>query len=217
MADNGVFSYSNSDHARPAEQPAPEQAAAFKQQAVKPASADQAQTPQTPFAYAETNKVEPKGAALEHLPDDMRKAREQRQAESLFSAQKQYGDAGIEDGLATVAELNDEQRVAAAAEWREAFADLDLSDAQARDVVALTRAAKASPPDETAEAAWQAEASDALRRIYGTGAEQALADARDWVSRMGLTDVLNETRMGNHPRVILLACEKARQAKARGR
>jgi hypothetical protein len=213
------FSYPNSQHTPPA---APAAAPASAPAPAAPAAASEQPTAEPkPFIYSNTNQPAPQGVPAEELPERVRELREQRKAESFFSAQNDYRDAGLEDAFASVQadEITDEVRAAAASEWKEIFADHNYSAAEAREAVSIARELAANPPDEVTEAKWQAEAWTALRAQYGDkGAQEALDLAKQLVARdPRVAAVLEHTRLGNHPKIIQQLVAKARSERGRGK
>lgn len=210
------FSYPNSTHAQCASDPPAAQAPTAKPVASDP--------PADPLADAAAviyrDKPKPKGAPADQVPPVVRDLREQDDARKMFSPQNDYRDSGLEDALAGVAEVADDVKAAAAAEYREIFADNGLNTTEARDVVSLARELVANPPDETTQQTWQADGWKDLVRTYGgeKGATEALELAKRLVMRdPRVAQLLDHTRLGNHPRIIKLMVEKARSERSRGR
>lgn len=195
---SGVFSYPNSDHA-------PE----------TPASAADAGPAEWPSAA-----TEPKTSAQQdqdHLPDAVRELRGQR--EGWHKPENDYRDAGLEDAFGAFG-LSDQELQGVVGEYKQIFADHGFTTTDAREVMDLARTVIDNPPDAETESTWQTEAWNELVKTSGgvKGAREALQLAQRLVQRdPRVAALLEATRLGNHPRMILKMAEKARQERARGR
>jgi MoxR-like ATPase len=106
---------------------------------------------------------------------------------------------------------------AAAAEFREIFADMELSTNDARGLFEVYQRLPGIPSDAEVSA-WADQSVRALREAYGNGAEEALADARALVARdPRIKAFLNVSGLGSHPKVIVRLAHAARSQRGRGR
>lgn len=128
-------------------------------------------------------------------------------ARRMFSPQVTYRDA-----------VTTPENPELAVELREVFADVQLSEPEARTVMDLGRRTVENPPTDEQVAAWRTESNDVLRREFGGDAGAALADAQQLVARdQFLGRLLEATGLGNHPDVIRTLCTKARSLRLAGR
>jgi len=151
--------------------------------------------------------------------DDAPKTDEDRAA-TLYKESPIHNDAlrvleasALED-LATPEEAR-----AAAASWTPLFDRHGLSATQSAQLAEVAVSVHRSPPDEATIARWQSESRDVLAAEYGpAGAAQALADARLVVdSDPALTKYLNDSGLGNHPRVVAAVAARARELRKAGK
>lgn len=151
----------------------------------------------------------------EELPPEIKSLRDADPARAMFDDRSFYTGAGLDTALK---ELGIEGRAAEAEHktWAGVFADLGLSSQEATDMV--TVGLMDEPTAEVLQG-WPAQAEAALKEQYGDADwQQALADARLLVGRdPRLKDFLNRTQLGNHPRVVKLAAERARTLIASGK
>jgi len=201
-----MLSYPNSVHA---DSPAP----AAPPAAPTPAAPDQVPAESAPLDYPNTDKPLPQGTPALELPDAVRELREADGERKMFSPQVQYRDT-VQDHP----EDNDQVR-AFRAEAREQFADLGLSDQDARDVVGVINAElQAGIPAAETRAQWQEQALNDVVRQYGKDAPARIAEARALVARdPRVQKILDDTGLGSHPRVVALMIERARSERGRGR
>lgn len=149
----------------------------------------------------------------EELPAEVKALREADPVRRIYNDAKTFKDAGIGQALEELGiegeQLQVEQRA-----WAGVMGDMGVSATEATDLVQL---ALMDTPEPAVIEGWAGEAMQGLRDAFGDDADQALADARLLISRdPRVKDFLNRTRMGNHPRVVLLAAERARAAFAAG-
>jgi hypothetical protein len=133
-----------------------------------------------------------------------------------------YGDAVRSIETAMLEQLGSpEEASATAAEWAGAFSEMGLSHQEATLVTEIGISAISTPPSPEIVTQWTEAAKDALVQDYGPrGAHQALADAQRYLARFGtpeLRDVLDMTGLGNHPAIVRVIAQKARQARLEGR
>lgn len=145
-------------------------------------------------------------------------------AERMFDTDPEllFGDAMRDIESAMLEELGDPAEAAAtASQWAGAFSELGLTHQEAVNVTEIGIGAITNPPAPEIVASWTEQAKDALVQDFGPrGAHQALVDAQAFVTRFGspeLRDVLNATGLGNHPQVVRVIAQKARQARLEGR
>ena len=133
-----------------------------------------------------------------------------------------YGDAVRSIETVMLEQLGSpEEASATAAEWAGAFSEMGLSHQEAALVTEIGISAISTPPSPETVTQWTEAARDALVQDYGPrGAHQALQDAQRYLGRFGtpeLRDVLDMTGLGNHPSVVRVIAQKARQARLEGR
>jgi hypothetical protein len=130
------------------------------------------------------------------------------------------------DALISASPLNgltpaqlDEIRPVVVSELHRMYADSGLTHEEAQlveRVIVDVRANQHKATPETDAANAQAAVQQLVER-YGDDAEKALADARAFVKRdPRIGKMLDTSRAGNDPRMVLLAVEAARRARARG-
>lgn len=143
------------------------------------------------------------------VPEHIAQLRKADPARQMFSPQKQYVDVFGRD---TPLDIDPRVHAAVLAESREIFADFELSDVEARDVVGWIRRGEATG-EQVDE--WNREAEGELRRVYGANADQALADARALAARDPRVGQILDA-FGAPPRIVLLLAEKARSLRGAG-
>lgn len=93
-----------------------------------------------------------------------------------------------------------------------------ISSTDAEFISEVAIAAEASPPTGEALNDWRAAAYDTLRTDWGDTAAQVLADARALVAAdKQLHDYLDRTGLGNHPHVVRVVANRARQMRLQGK
>ncbi|HVW53022.1 MAG TPA: hypothetical protein VHC91_21920 [Trinickia sp.] len=120
-------------------------------------------------------------------------------------------------------DLSPEQRAALAPvvvrELHAIYTDAGLTQQEAdlvERVIVDVRTAKINE-DPATDAANAQEAARQLVERYGNEAEAALADARAFIARdPRIAKMMDMSRAGNDPRMVMLAVEAARRARARG-
>ncbi len=108
-----------------------------------------------------------------------------------------------------------------AQEIRRQFADLGLSNVDAKEIARLGRQLAKEPPTKSDEARWHGEISKRLldqNNQKQAGAAADLELARQLAARdPRVRAMLNATRLGNHPAVVEMLVERARAEKVAGR
>jgi len=103
-------------------------------------------------------------------------------------------------------------------ETRRIFSDVGLNTPAATEVLALAQEHTRTPPSAEQVVAWQDEAIDQVKRAHGADAEAVLADAQRLIARdKRVSNFLQKTGLGSHPRVVALAIELAKQQRMQGR
>lgn len=163
-------------------------------------------------------KPAPQGAPPEAIPENIKNLRKEDEARQMFNAQSTYGDVPLEDVFAKVEGFGGEEKAAAAHEYREIFADFELSGPEAKEFLSLAQELHADMPTAETEVAWQNQAVKRLVEVHGDGAAAAVDLAKQLVARdPRIGAILEATRLGSHPRVIELVVEIAQRQKLRGR
>lgn len=120
-------------------------------------------------------------------------------------------------GIDVTPEQFDALKPVVAAEIHKMYADAGLTNEEAQlveDVIIDVRTNKPTPEVDTANA--QTAVQQLVER-YGPDAESALADARAFIARdPRLVKVMEMSRAGNDPRMVMLAVEAAHRARLRG-
>lgn len=149
----------------------------------------------------------------EELPAAVQALRDADPARKVYDDATAYTHAGIGEALVEMGIEGVDQQAEHRA-WTGALADMGVTSDEAKGLVQL---AMSDAPEQAAIEAWPSEAKQALQEAFGDDADQALADARLLIRRdPRVRDFLNRTRMGDHPRVVLLAAQRARAAIAAG-
>ncbi len=148
----------------------------------------------------------------EDLPAEVKALRDGDVARSLYDDRSAFSE--LPNVLADIGlegrELEIEHR-----HWAGVLTDLAVPPAEVKGLATLAKS-HAYPDEATAET-WQTEGLEALKTTYGSAWKSALADAQALVQRdPRLSDWLNRTGLGNHPRFIAMAADRARHAIANG-
>lgn len=194
--------------------PAPE---ASSMQAEEPAATplqDAAQA--NPSAEAEKAASEPPGGSTSSdMPDAIRELRDDP-LRRMFSPQGTYAGVQLEAAMDRVT-VDPEIKAAAAAEYREIFADMGASPQDAQEIVDAASRFGAEPMTPERDASNANEAIGALNRAFGKDATNALKDAQLMVNRdPRLARVLDQSRLGNDPATVVKLATLARSARMRG-
>jgi hypothetical protein len=171
------------------------------------------------FPTMRPDKSEPQQGEKPAVPENIAKLRADDPARGLFDVTQHYGpEVGLEDALGDAAEATPEMRAAAASEFKQIFADHGLTQAEAREFVTIARQVAKAPPTEELQRTWVETAERRLKEIYGTGMQEAVADARRLVSRdPRVAAILSHTKLGDHPEVIELMVRVASSERLKGR
>lgn len=93
-----------------------------------------------------------------------------------------------------------------------------ISSDDAQFVTEVAVAAEVSPPGDDVLNQWRGAAHDTLRQEFGDSAKVALADARALVAQdKQLHDYLDRTGLGNHPKIVRIVANRARQLRLAGK
>lgn len=120
----------------------------------------------------------------------------------------------IDDSLGLVSDVagwTEQERTAHTLSLSHAFNDAKLSAGEASIVASnIAQYSKAAPDEETVRG-WEIESRRALREQYGTAeGDRRLALAAEFVAnRPELRELLNQTGVGSHPKVVRMIAEKA--------
>ena len=157
------------------------------------------------------------------VPDNIREVRKNDVERKLYSTEKMYAAAGVEEGLGDIpdTEFPPEHRAVVARELEEIMRDVGLEAPQATEAIALCRRhGPYGPEPVTAEMvqSWAKQTKQELERVYGKDVDSVY----DAVGALVLRDprlhaMLANTGMGTHPRIFLTLAERARAARAAGR
>jgi hypothetical protein len=198
------FSYPNSSMADAAPAAAPAPAAPAPAPSVQPSEPLQ-------FAYPSMQPEAPQAAT--DVPANIAELRRADDARALFSPQKTYANV-VQDFPGESDEIK-----AFRAEGRNQMADMQLAPDQARDVVSIfdTELQNGIPSDETA-AQWAQESMRELQQRFGAEAPARLREAQQLIQRdPRISRMLAATKLGNHPRLVLMAVEAARSQRNAGK
>jgi len=177
-------------------------------EAVKPAEATQ--TPAEAKSATETT------SAAGTLPDAIRELRDDP-LRRMFGAQGTYASVQLEAAMKDVA-TDPAIKTAAASEFREIFADIGASTQDAQEIVDAASRLHAEPMTPERDAANVNDAIDALNREFGNDATSALKAAQQMVLRdPRLKAMLEASRLGNEPAVVVKLAHLARSQRARGK
>lgn len=187
-----------------AEQPKPEQQ--------QPATTQQ--TPEAKPADAKPADATTTDAKAQ-LPDAIRELRDDP-LRRMFSPQGTFASVPLEDAMKHLP-LDGETKAAEVAEWREQFEDFGASPQDARELVDAARRFVAEPMTPQRDMANVNSAIDAMNREFGNDAADALADAQAMVRRDSrLVKILESSRLGNDPTVVVKLARLARSQRQRG-
>lgn len=149
------------------------------------------------------------------LPENIKAMRDTPERR-LFSAQGSYAGVQLEAALKDV-DTSPEVKTAAAAELREIFADIGASSQDAQEIVDAASRLHAEPMTPERDATNANDAIGALNREFGNDAASALKAAQQMVTRdPRLARMLDASRLGNDPAVVVKLAYLARSQRARG-
>lgn len=134
-----------------------------------------------------------------------------------------HGDAmralersAMEDHLSSPADAQ-----AAAAHWGGTFQAFRLNSTESAQLADVGVSAFRSPPSPETVDSWVKESrAVVLQEVGADSAHQALQDAQLMIEKFGtpeLRDMLESTGLGNHPAVVRIAIQKAREMRAAGK
>lgn len=156
-----------------------------------------------------------RGTQLDPVPDAIRELRDDP-LRRMFSPQGTFAGVQLEDAMKDVAAAP-ELKTAAAAEYREIFADFGASPQDAHELVDTARRFGAEPMSAERDASNTNAAIEVLNQHFGNDAKAALADAQQMIARdPRLVRMLDASRLGNDPQTVLKIAQLARSAKMRG-
>ncbi|WP_316884056.1 hypothetical protein [Ralstonia flatus] len=153
-----------------------------------------------------------------NTPDNVKALRSADVTRKLYSPQTTYADVDFESAIASLPDLSDDVRAAAAREYREMVADLGATTSEAQQLLSHAEHAAKNPPSEEQASEWRAQATRQLVQAYGKEATQVLADAQQLVSRdPRIAKVLEVSRIGDRPETVMLFARLAQQERKKGR
>lgn len=154
-------------------------------------------------------------APLVDVPDAIKTLRDDP-LRRMFSPQGSFASVQLEESMADLA-LDPAIRTAAAAEFREIFADIGASPQDAKELVDTASRFHAEPMTPERDATNTNAAIQILNEHYGTDAKAALATAHEMIARdPRIAKILDASRLGNDPQTVLKIVQLARSAKQRG-
>lgn len=187
-------------------------------------------TPTAEASEAVTSKPAPADTKAAPSPGN-----EAEQGAALFGAGQAdpaLGAEGLQGELATYAPtardiesaatqrlgLTDEEAKASATEWAGTFHRYGVTGDAAAHLAEIGIAALANGVDEAKALSWRNESRAVLTSEFGATADQALEDAKRLVaSDPTLAAWLDQTGLGNHPRVVATIAQRARHLRNAGR
>lgn len=173
-----------------------------------------ATTEQTPPAETETPTAQT-SAEPTPVPDEIAKLRDDP-LRRMFSPQGTYASLQLEAAMEHVAAAP-ELKAAAAAEYREIFADMGASGQDAQEMVDAASRFGTEPMTRERDAANEMSAIELLNQHFGDDATDALKAAQQMIARdPRLVRMLEQSRLGNDPKTVLKIAQLARSAKLRG-
>jgi hypothetical protein len=151
------------------------------------------------------------------VPDNIKALREADAERRLYTAEKTYSGVQIEAAMKDAA-FSPELKTAVAAEYREIFADVGASPQDAQEIVDAASRFSVEPMTPERDAANANDAIGALNREFGNDAADALKAAQQMVTRdPRLVRMLDESRLGNDPAIVVKLAHLARSQRARGK
>lgn len=152
---------------------------------------------------------------LAEVPDAIKTLRDDP-LRRMFSPQGSFASVQLEESMAHLS-LDPAVKTAAAAEFREVFADFGASPQDAKELVDTVTRFGAEPMTTERDATNTNSAIQILNEHYGTDAKAALATAQEMIARdPRIARMLDTTRLGNDPQTVLKLVQLARSAKMRG-
>ena len=153
-------------------------------------------------------------------------------SDAFSSAEKLFDAADAEPILSTYAPvardiesaaterlgLTPDEASASASEWGQTFHRYGVSSTEAAHLVEIGVAALVNGVDDAKATSWRSESTAALTSAFGANAGQALADAKALVAKdPTLAAWLEQTGLGDHPKVVAAVAQRARQMRNSGR
>lgn len=141
-------------------------------------------------------------------------------AEGLQGALSAYAPTArdIESAATQRLGLTDHEAKESATEWAGTFAKYSVSADDAAHLAEIGIAALANGVDDAKALTWRNESRAVLTSEFGASADQALDDARRLVaSDPTLAAWLDQTGLGNHPKVVATVAQRARHLRNAGR
>lgn len=153
-----------------------------------------------------------------NTPDNVKALRSADVTRKLYSPQTTYAEVDFESAIASLPDLSDDVRAAAAREYREMVADLGATTSEAQQLLSHAEHAAKNPPSEEQASEWRTQATKQLVQTYGKEATKVLADAQRLVSRdPRIAKVLEVSRIGDRPETVMLFARLAQQERKKGR
>ncbi|CAE6747126.1 hypothetical protein R69658_02540 [Paraburkholderia aspalathi] len=151
------------------------------------------------------------------VPDNIKALREADAERRLYTAEKTYSGVQIESAMETT-EGDPAIKAVVARETREIFADIGASTDDAQQIIDAASRFSAEPITPERDASNANDAIDALNREFGNDAADALKAAQKMVLRdPRLARILDESRLGNDPLIVVKLAQLARSQRARGK
>lgn len=177
------------------------------QPASQPAQAEAKTPPMATRIYPE-----PAAAKAEALPPEVAALREDP-ARRMFDAERTYAPTGLLTLFEGQANAKDEVRT-----WSNVLADHEASSQEASTVIDLVRSVRREPPTDEVVDGWGRSTMNELQARYGDRTASVISDAKRLVSRdPRVEQLLYESGLGNHPKVVSMLIEKAASLRAAGR
>lgn len=149
------------------------------------------------------------------VPETVKELREADAERRLYAPAKTYSGVQIETAMEN-AEGDPGIKAVVARETREWFADIGASTDDAQQIVDAVSRFSTEPVTPERDAANTNAAIDALNREFGQDAAQALKAAQQMVLRDSrLARILDESRLGNDPAIVVKLALLARSQRAR--
>jgi hypothetical protein len=154
-------------------------------------------------------------APLVDVPDAIKTLRDDP-LRRMFSPQGSFASVQLEERMADLA-IDPAVKTAAAAEFREIFADIGASPQDATELVDAASRFHAELVTPERDFTNANSAIQILNEHYGADAKAALATAQEMIARdPRIFRMLDASRLGNDPKTVLKVVQLARSAKQRG-
>lgn len=179
------------------------------------AAADNAETERRKTPIEDRMWADKPEAPKAEVPDAIRELRDDP-LRRMFSPQGTYASVQLEAAMKDVA-ADPEIKAAAAAEFREIFADIGASPQDAHELVDAATRFTAEPMTAERDASNTNAAIQLLNEHFGNDAKSALAAAQQIIARdPRIARMLETSRLGNDPQTVLKIAQLARSQRARG-